>query len=264
MPGAALPPDVAQQAHAQSMGVYRESFERRRLLGFIIVYSIFAFIFLIIVLAVAFSGGDASGRLAVTSVFGVIFLFFAAVAIWALMNSPVVSAAARDRRIYAFDDGYVQVTRKGPVGRRWDSVSKIYQSVIQRRVYGIPAGTMRVYRLTFSDGSTVKLTDNSIDLATFGPVLMREVSRAQVPRAGAALQAGQTLHFGDFSISQQGVSIKGKPPIAWSSVKKVDVSAGYVRVLQDGKWLATTRLASNVPNLYTFITLTDHMASSAV
>lgn len=193
---------------------------------------------------------------------GVVALAALAGTVLVALGSPMFSAAARGYRFYVFAEGYIRVTKAGPVARRWDQITAVYQSVKEIFVNGISTGTTYTYQLQFTDGTQTKLTMHSTDLKTFGPLLMGEVERVQVPMAMAALRAGQPVAFGAFVLAPAGMSIKGKPPVPWPDIKGIDIARGYVRIARAGKFMATTIAAEKVPNLYTFLTIAGQLATT--
>jgi len=75
-----------------------------------------------------------------------------------------------------------------------------------------------------------------------------------------AVGAGQTLAFGPLAVSSGGIAVGAKPGLPWNEVKEIQVVQGAVRIKQPGKILAYGSVeASNVPNLYTFLALTQQL-----
>jgi hypothetical protein len=147
--------------------------------------------------------------------------------------------------------------------RPFGSVMSIYQAITTTRVNGISTGTNYSYKLAFADGSTAKLTTWTANMAELGPLLMREVATAQVPRIVAALQAGQPVSFGPFDITRDGVITNGRIT-PWSSIANVSLNNGYLRINQGAPGQKPTASVVNVPaakvaNLYAFLHIADQL-----
>jgi hypothetical protein len=251
---APLPPDVAQLAHAHDLGAWRDTFPPNK--RWRIIVSTGLLFAMALIFTLVFAAGPVEGA----QIMVVIDLGLAGLFLWALLSSPVVSAAARARQFYMFERGYVHVGRSGPQAYRWDQVREVYQEIVQTRYNGINTGTNYRYRLEFTDGRQAKYNTMSADMSRFGPVIQTEVSQAQLPLAWQAIQAGQTLAFGPFAITGGGISYGHKEALPWSAIRSVDIAQGTVRVLQPGKMLAYgSANAKAIPNLYTFLALTHKL-----
>ncbi|MEV5703522.1 DUF6585 family protein [Actinoallomurus sp. NPDC052274] len=86
---------------------------------------------------------------------------------------------------------------------------------------------------------------------------------AQLPGAVAAVQAGQTLTFGDISISREAVWASGKT-VPWVQIQEIKVKDGRVSLRVHGKWLSlTTTMVRSIPNFFVFYALAERLRLSA-
>jgi hypothetical protein len=257
----AVPPDIDLLARQHGLGSLRAVYEANKRTRLLVASGVLALIFVAIGVGTLFSSATPpSQRYPIGAVLiGIPLALFLVV----LVNSPVFSSKTRTRRFYLFEHGYVQVGRRGTDARSFGSVMSIYQSIVQTRVNGINSGTNYTYRLAFADGATAKLTTWTANMAQLGPVLMREVAQAQVPRIAAALDAGKPVSFGPFDITRDGL-ITGGRITPWSSIPAVSLERGFLRVSQgvpgQKKYPNLVYIqASKVANLYAFLHVADKL-----
>jgi hypothetical protein len=250
---------VAQLATSHGLGEFRQAFPPSKKLRLIIPLVILALIFGGLGIAGASSAGSPAGKIAFALGFAGIPL---ALLVWALATSPLASRAARRRVLYVFENGFVQVTRKGPVVNRWDAMRFVYQEIVNIRAYGISTGTNYKYTITMTDGRKVKLTHLTTNMAALGPVIQTAVASAQVPKAIEVLRQGQIIYFGEIGLSMAGIVVGQKEPLPWGE-SGVNVAQGYVRVFRSGKRMPVGSVAAKkIPNLATFLALVDRLSTT--
>jgi hypothetical protein len=260
-PVAPVPPEVDMLARQHGLGNLRGVYQPNKRTRILVASGVLALVFIAIGLGtLGSSATPPSQRYPLAAVFIALPLVLFLAVLW---NSPVLSAKVRERRFYLYDHGYVQLGRRGPEAHRFESVVSIYQAIVQTRVNGVSTGTNYTYRLAFADGSTAKLTTWTANMTELGPVLMREVAKAQVPRIAAALDAGQPVSFGPFDVTRDGVVTRGTLT-PWSQIPAVSLNRGYLRISAgvpgQKKYpnLVVTQ-ASKVANLYAFLHLADQL-----
>lgn len=255
--GPVIPPDVAQLAHTRGLGRLTGSYgaKRVRLIPFIGLALLAGGP---LVLAAYFAvRGNWGGALIVVALGG-LFLFL-------LLRTPNISRRQAAKRIYVFEQGFIQVDRTGPRAYfRWDAVGSVLQRITRNYTNGVYTGTTYLYTITRSDGVTVRLTHFYEGIAALGETIAREVTRVQLPRAIAAIQQGQTLGFGDLAINAAGIACAGRGSVPWREIEQVQVNRGYVSLRRAGKWLAWSgKPAAQIPNLFVFLTLAEQLRATA-
>jgi hypothetical protein len=254
-PTGTLPPDVAALATAHQLGAYRETFppgKRWRIIGTGLGAGLF---FLLIGLILA-SSSDSSA----TVVFILGLVFFIGAAVVPAVTGPLLIPALRRRTYTVFENGLVHLTGKAPQVYRYDQAVSVYAAITRVRYNGVSTGTNYRYQMTFADGRTLKLGTLSTDMSRLGPLLQTLIANAQIPLYWQVLVTGAPVNFGKFTISLAGIATDRKAMVPWAQIKGVQVFNGHVSVNVAGKWLSLgSTEARKIPNLYTFLTLTEHL-----
>ncbi|MFJ8311002.1 MULTISPECIES: DUF6585 family protein [unclassified Streptomyces] len=93
--------------------------------------------------------------------------------------------------------------------------------------------------------------------------MQRAVTDARLPRAVAALQAGERLDFGHLWMTAEQIGSQ-KESLPWQQIQAVEVVNGYLKIKVTGRWLTlSNRSVSVVPNLFVFLTLADRLLRTA-
>jgi uncharacterized protein DUF6585 len=255
-----LPPDVAALARTRALGEPLRTYPARRLggvrLGLLVVL-----IAAMLLLGVGLTALDPAQDWPALVLFGLFALLFAV----PLLRSPNVSRAAARRRVYAFEQGLVHVDRSGALSEyRWDAIMSVKQKIVRRTTYGVETARNYLYTVTRNDGAVLKLTEFFADIEQLGQGVSEQVARVHLPHAYAAIQRGETVPFGDLAVNAAGVVSVRHGVLPWAQLEGVDLFNGYVRLRKAGKWLPWSgRPASEIPNLYVFLTLADQLQRSA-
>ncbi|TJZ54649.1 hypothetical protein FCH28_13100 [Streptomyces piniterrae] len=125
--------------------------------------------------------------------------------------------------------------------------------------------TTRAYVLTDVEGQRVVLLGRSEDSGTeeWVPAIQRAVTRAQLPRALAALERGERLSFGDVWLTQEQVG-SGVMSARWPQVRQIDVDKEAIRLHTDGNWHTLMPTTSTVPNLFLFCALVERLRADGM
>lgn len=179
--------------------------------------------------------------------------------LYRLARTPGFAGRQAGKRVDVYANGFIQSDASGPrVALRWDSIDSVCQRITRNYPNGISTGTTYIYTITSHDGTTVRLTQFYVGIAALGETIVREVTRVQLPRAMAAIQRGETVTFGELALNARGITCTGRSQVPWAQVDRVQVNRGYVSLRQAGRWQSWSRgQASQIPNLFVFLTLAD-------
>ncbi|MQY06207.1 DUF6585 family protein [Actinomadura macrotermitis] len=138
---------------------------------------------------------------------------------------------------------------------RYDRTS-VLQDIVRHTQSGITSYT---YTLTDTGGRRFHLTGMFTAPDEWGPAIQQGVTTAQLPRAVAALRAGERLTFGDIWLTAREVG-SGQKGVPWAQVQDVKIHDGVVRIKVAGRWRAlTTALVRWTPNFFVFLTLAQRL-----
>lgn len=184
-------------------------------------------------------------------------LYFA----WAVARFPNFNRKQAARRLYLFENGLVNLGAGGSADVfRWDSMT-VLQEIVRSTMAGATVATNYKYTLFKADGSNIKLTNFFENPAAWGAAVQREITRAQLPGATAALERGETVPFADFAVTARGLSIGGRGETPWSEVQKVAVRAGFVHVSRAGKMIRVNKPVKKIPNFFLFLALCERFVA---
>ncbi|AWZ06975.1 MULTISPECIES: DUF6585 family protein [unclassified Streptomyces] len=234
-----IPDSVASLAAAQGLGLHRETFLPQRLPAWRVA-GLFLF-----------------------AIFGLAcFVLPGLMFVWLLAQSPNLSRKQAAKRIHLFEDGLIVADGTGPVsGFRWDSMT-VLQQITRRYANGVYVGTSYVYTLFRQDGSPVKLTNFYADPDRWGTAIQNEITRAQLPGAITALEQGATLHFGDISLTRDGIATAKRGGLHWGEIQKIEIKDGAVFVAKAGKLLSWSNTpVAKIPNFFLFLAAVDRLGS---
>lgn len=161
----------------------------------------------------------------------------------------------RHRRVYILPNGFAWTDGRDKGYIAWPDIREVRQEVTRHSVNGIPTGTTHKYALTLSDGSRRVFGDRWPGIGELGDTIDEQSTRLLLPEAVRRFSEGETVAFGPLALSREGIQFKGEA-LPWEEVKDMNLSAGFVTISKEGKWLRWANLAvSQIPNVQTFLTL---------
>ncbi|MEV5201717.1 DUF6585 family protein [Streptomyces sp. NPDC053720] len=233
-----LSPEAAELAAAHQLGALQGTFTPRRLNRLIFALYIFTTIHLLALFVIP----------------GLLFL-------WWLRRTPDFSRRQAAKRLHLFENGLIVHPESGD-GRvviRWDSV-RLYQNITQKIINGIPSTTEYVYSAVGPGRNHATITHFYESPETWGPHMQQAVLQAQGQTALESVLAGETVNFGDLSLSAIGLSARMKGLLPWSDVQEIRAAAGRILVAGTGgpgAWCSSA--VSDIANLHVFLAVAEHL-----
>ncbi|MEL5957261.1 DUF6585 family protein [Streptomyces sp. CLV115] len=233
-----LPAEAAELAAGHQLGSLQGTFTPKRLNRALFALYIFTTINLLALFVIP----------------GLVFL-------WWLRRTPDFSRRQAAKRLHLFENGLIVHPESGD-GRvvvRWDSV-RLYQDITRKIINGIPTTTEYVYSAVGPGRDHATITHFYEGPETWGPHMQQAVLRAQGPAALESVLAGETVNFGDLSLSGTGLTARAKGLLPWSEVREIRVAAGRILVAGpggSGAWCSTA--VSDIANLHVFLAVAEHL-----
>lgn len=175
----------------------------------------------------------------------------------------------RDRgwRVLVFSDGLAEVRGNKTTVLPWDDATHFWYAVTKNYRNGIYVGTTYNFTVQGKDGQKLSFRNGLTDISNkkvgverLGEVIRDETMARLYPKYAAAYNAGQTINFGNLSISKQGIS-NGKETIAWEQVKGINLDRGVINIQKEGKWFTwKSATVGGTPNVFVFLSMVDQIA----
>ncbi len=169
-----------------------------------------------------------------------------------------VTARNAGTRLDLFERGLVITCRGRARVVRYDS-TRVRRKIVQLAKNPGPQQISYTYTVTDVTGAPVTLRHGIGRPEQWGPMIERAVTEAQLPGAGAALDAGARLDFDRFWMSRDEIGA-GRDAVAWSRVAGLEVVGGWLSVPVVGWSQPLESLpVSQIPNYPIFRELVDRM-----
>ncbi|MFD7492237.1 DUF6585 family protein [Streptomyces sp. NPDC059832] len=237
----ALSAEAAELASTHRLGALEGTFAPKRLNRLLFALYIFTTLYLLAMLVIP----------------GLLFF-------WWLRRNPDFSRRQAAKRLHLFENGMIVHPQSGDgvVVIRWDSV-RLYQDITQKIINGIPGPTEYAYSAVGPGRTGARITHFYEDPETWGPHMQQAILRAQGPAVLKSALDGETVGFGDLSLSRTGLTARGKGDLSWSEVQEIQVAAGRVRVMRtggSGLWCGVA--VSDIANLHVFLTVAERLSAA--
>ncbi|MFH8570418.1 DUF6585 family protein [Streptomyces sp. NPDC017993] len=183
---------------------------------------------------------------------------------FARYGRPSATKARAEARLDLYEHGMTVAVRRRIHLIRYDTTS-VFHKGARLPHDSAGAGPTRLYTLTDIEGKQVELYGElgDSDAGEWVPEVQRAVTRAQLPRALAALDAGERLTFGDVWLTREEVG-SGEVSARWPQVRQMETTYGTIRLNIDGNWHTLAPTAATIPNLFVFHTLVEHFRTGGV
>jgi hypothetical protein len=226
---------------------------------FVVLPALFGLLFSVmaIVFAINGTGSSPTANAVGVSVLGGLGLLLLGLLIRYLSRTPHFSAKVRAREVHVFQDGFIPVTEAGATNVfRFDAIRSISQRIVERYFNGAHYLTTHRYEIVRHDGGRVVLTHFHSEAADMGAMISTAVAKVQAPKVLEALNNGQSVGFGDLTLTPQGVATPRNGLLPWDDILRVEVVDGNVnlRKMNKGRPLSSTPTVRFL-NLYTFLIL---------
>ena len=250
-----LPQEAYQYAGMYQLGnpvaVYRVSFRQNSVGG------IFCLLLAVVLVYIIHQDGFYVFDNPSAVFFVILVLLFAAGGVYLLVFYPLIHGSWR---IYACTGGFVFLKGSKAVACRWDQVAFVWQRITRHYTNGVYTGTSFKYTVRRADGVEIIINQQIRNGAQLGTLIQREATSRLTPRALAGFQAGQTLQFGPFSVSRQGLGTS-RGMLPWNEVQQVSANRGVVVIQQRGQRRGKSYGGvDKVPNLYVFFNVANAIA----
>lgn len=172
----------------------------------------------------------------------------------------LVVRAFRNRglRVLVFPEGLVRLHRGEAQALFWEEIDQIWQKKIEGAHWAARAwrGALTL-KVEAADGRRLSFDDSLPRVAELAQILCRQTLPFLWPRAEAAYEAGQTLHFAKLRLSKEGLS-QGKETLPWSDVQKVKVNSAQLLIHKKGKWTPSLYFSlADVPNTHVLLAVLE-------
>jgi hypothetical protein len=168
--------------------------------------------------------------------------------------------------VYLYQGGFIRKKGRKNTPVRWDQVKELRQEVTEHyrknRYTGRTkyVGTTYAYTVRTVDGKKFVFRNAIQNIENLGNHLSQAITRTLLPQAIMAYRAGQTVTFGRYTVSQQGVS-NGYESLSWDVIESMGASGGHIYIRAAGKSRNWDKYKS-VPNAPVLIALVNYILDS--
>jgi len=138
----------------------------------------------------------------------------------------------------------------------WPDISALYISIT--RETGLFPRVRHQYILEHTSGEKATFDDRLDSVTQMGALLGRKIVDQHYPPVAAQFNAGELANFGQVSVDQNRIQIKGHSTI-WDEVDFISVRRGYFQ-LHPKSSSAVGIPVAGIPNLDILLLLLDHIA----
>ncbi|MGD8814568.1 MAG: hypothetical protein PVI78_08855 [Anaerolineales bacterium] len=185
-----------------------------------------------------------------------IIMFFALTLLALAGYYLVMLVFKHDLRVIVFPEGITQTVQGSTQVVRWDDVSCLWERVEEYRFSWTLAYSVWRYTILTYSGERLIFDRTLKDIDAFGQTLKHKIGERLVPKITATLKTGQSVKFGDLSLSNQGLRYKEKL-LTWDELKTIKVTQGQIYIqAKRRRWPYFASLKTRqVPNAFIFLRL---------
>jgi hypothetical protein len=145
-------------------------------------------------------------------------------------------------RIALHADGISRKTVFGQTALRWDEVDGYFYRAAPGAAANAAAHVGKIggtlLKLHTSTGRKLAITTVWQDVYELVKLTLERVEKSGCRELLQQLHSGDPVDFGPFDLTNQGLSSLGRPPVALSALRRVELTGNRVRVLLHGKSLS--------------------------
>lgn len=166
-----------------------------------------------------------------------------------------------NKAIVLYENGIAYNDRKGLRAWRWDEIASITSTITKHYTNGIYTGTTHNYTLIHNQGEKINFNDGFGKVEDLANAIREQIFPLLYKKAADAYNSGQTVVFGQLSISRDGGLQMGKKTYPWAEIKQVSIEQGYIKVAQKGGgWFSGAAvMAGATPNLDVALSLINQL-----
>ncbi len=175
----------------------------------------------------------------------------------------------RSTRIY--EDGIEQIRGSNTTELRWNDVTEVWFQAVKVQAGGLiglavgaameasakkkgkpldTRGTSITVKVIGQSGEKVVMTSNDTGVLEAFEIVRARVNPRLVEDVKRRVQNGQTVAFGNVSISLRGIANGKKEPVSFSEIEKFVIDAGRLRLKKKGAWLDAIAVpVQKIPNV---------------
>lgn len=165
------------------------------------------------------------------------------------------------KAIVLYQNGIACNDRKGLRAWRWDEIASITAAITRHYTNGVYTGTTHKYTLIHNQGDKISFNDSFGKVEDLANAVREQIFPHLYKKAADAYNSGQTVTFGQLSLSRDGGLQIGKKTYPWSEIAQVSIEQGYIKVAQKGGgWFSGALVtASTIPNLDIALSLINQL-----
>jgi hypothetical protein len=174
----------------------------------------------------------------------------------------VVYETTPDRWLALHDHGLVHADKAGLSTLTWNDIDSVQRMDVRHYRNGVYTGTTHKTVVNPLGRPPITLNDKWEDVVAVSDDLQNEVSRTRLPMVVAAINSGQTVPFGAFTLHVAGIGYKGQQ-LTWDRVERISVAKGYLKITTPGQKKAWANArAVGMPNFPVFLTVAQAMGAT--
>ena len=167
------------------------------------------------------------------------------------------SRGFRGLRVFACRDGLARVHGQTAELIRWDEVNSVRRDLSQKE--GVTVRSPYRVTLVRRDGKQFEFSEALSDIKRLRELAEEKTLPFMLPAAVEALRAGETVGFGDVSVSPEGIH-SGKDTLPWEDFADAEAKQGQLLVRSAGRSRPFFKIdIAKVSNPHVFLALAEQV-----
>jgi hypothetical protein len=139
-----------------------------------------------------------------------------------------------DRWLALHDNGLVHADKTGVVTLTWPDIASVQRMDVRHYRNGVYTGTTHKTVINPTARAAITLNDRFREIEAVSEHIVTEVTAARLPLVVDAVNGGQSVPFGAFSVQLQGIGHKDQY-LSWERVDRIIVNQGFLRITEKGQ-----------------------------